>query len=132
MEKSLITHDRLMQNCYTWLHNSYPHLRKTSWAVINELKPYPGESIKSFKIRLGYLKAIGLVTGVYDYHFYYKGVLHCFDFKIDYDKLSADQLKFKEAIEANGGHCYEIRSLKQFQNIIKSITNEQSLQNTIL
>jgi len=123
MIKSAITHDRLQQECYMWMHNSYPALRKLFWGVFNETKPFPGESKESFRIRINRLKGIGLVPGVFDFHFFYKWVLHCFDFKVDNDHLSDDQVKFAAQVEHQGGKCYEIRSLQQFQTIITDILN---------
>lgn len=120
MEKSLITHDRLQSCCYQHLHNTYPHLRKTFWAVTippKHAKETPGE----YAMRLSRLKAIGQVNGVYDMMLFYKNCLFCFDFKIGKDTLSEDQIEFSFAIEKQGGKCYEINSLDQFKKVIISI-----------
>jgi len=66
-------------------------------------------------------KATGMIKGVLDLLFYYHGTLYAFDVKVGKDKLSNAQLAWIAKIEVQGGKCYEIRSLEQFQEIIIEI-----------
>jgi len=125
------SHDRLQQECYLHLHNSYPHLRKTFWAVINEVKPVKGETKQQTIIRANYLKSIGLVPGVLDFHWYYKGQMYFFDFKVGSDRLSDDQKHFIAQVKSEGGICYEINTLDQFVQIVAAIISGNSLPSNI-
>ncbi len=113
-----ISHDRLQSECWQYLWNMYPQTRKLCWHTPNEQRPYPGETKKEYIIRLSQAKAIGVVKGVVDLVFYWKGVLHIFDIKIGNDSLSEDQKLFIKAVVAQGGVFYEIRTLEQFIKII--------------
>jgi hypothetical protein len=116
-----LKHDQLQSKCYLWAHNTYPPLRKKFWHTPNELPRIKGETQQQYLHRLNQRKAIGVVPGVLDLVFYYKTVLHVFDFKVGNDKLSDDQLEFIDQIKAEGGKEYEIRTVEQFQEIFKSI-----------
>lgn len=105
------THDRLQAECFQWLWNTYPETRYCCFAVINEMK-HAGNN-RAFNVAK--LKAVGMLPGVWDMLFYWKGVLYAFDIKVGKDKLSEKQVKFKEAIEKQGGICYEIRTFEQFK-----------------
>lgn len=112
-------HNKLQQDCHVWLWNTYPELRHLSHGNINNLTSYTGT--KQDRVTMSKLKAIGLVKGVLDYQFYFKGVLHVFDFKIGNDRLSSEQKAYICQIEKQGGKGYEIRSLEKFQEIINAI-----------
>jgi hypothetical protein len=116
-----LKHDALQQKCFMWAWNSYPHLRKLLWHTPNELPRRKGESDLSYLQRLNTRRAIGVVSGVLDLTFYYKGALHVFDIKVGNDRLSEDQELFIERVEAQGGKSYEVRTLEQFQGLFKSI-----------
>lgn len=118
------THDRLQSACFQWLWNTYPETRRTCFAALNELPRYPGETAKAHMIRIMKAKATGLVPGVFDLLFYWKGVLYCFDIKVGRDHLSDEQLKFNSAIVLQGGVCYVIRSQPEFEDIIKKILTQ--------
>ena len=115
------THDRLLQEMYTWIHNNQPHLRGLYFHVPNECKPYPGESKHSHVVRLSKLKAIGTLPGVLDHLLILKGKLYGFDAKVGSDKLGPDQVAFIERLRINGGDGFEIRDMEQFRGIINSI-----------
>ena len=107
-------HEKLQSECFLWMWNTFPKLRRLCWTTVNS---HPAWGSRELSI----LKAVGLVKGVTDLVFYYKGVLHVFDVKIGSDRLKPEQKEFIANVEANGGKGYEIRSLEQFQNIIEEI-----------
>jgi hypothetical protein len=115
------THDRLQAECFQWLWNTYPETRYCCFAVINEMKLLSFVP-KHMRARIiGVLKAIGLLPGVWDMLFYWKGVLYGFDIKVKKDVLSDRQKKFREAIEKQGGICHTIGDLEDFQREISDI-----------
>ena len=109
-----MTHDRLQYECFFWMWNEYPDLRYLCHANINSHPKWKVQDMSK-------LKSLGLVKGVLDLEFYYKGCLHVFDIKIGADKLSKQQKEYIKAIEGEGGQGYEIRSLEGFQNIINGL-----------
>lgn len=112
-------HNSLQSACHTWFWNTYPELRGLSHANFNNLTTETPDARR----QMAKLKSLGLVKGVLDYEFYYRGVLHVFDFKIGADHLSPEQLDHIQKVEANGGRGYEIRSLEKFIEIILDIIN---------
>jgi hypothetical protein len=116
-----ISHDQLQQKCFLWAYGTYPHLRKLFWHTPNELPKRTGESQKAYVIRLNQRKAIGVVSGVLDLVFYYRGRLYAFDFKVGQDKISPDQAEFIRQVVGQGGEAYEIRTFEQFKSIFLSI-----------
>lgn len=111
---------QLQAQCYQWAFGTYPQIRGLLWHVANEMKPHPKETIEEFRIRINKAKAAGLVKGVSDLHMFYKG-FHVFELKVDYNKLSTEQVEFGRKITEQGGHFYEIRNIQTFQNIIRTI-----------
>jgi len=118
-----MAHDQLQQKCWMHLWNDYPLSRRCAWHTKNESAPFPGESEKQYTIRRSQDKAKGLLPGVLDLTFYWKGVLHIFDIKVGKDKLSDAQIKFIEAIEAQGGKHYVIKEFSTFEIALKQIFN---------
>lgn len=105
-----LKHDRLQQECYQWLWNTYPEVRRCFWHTPNG---------GNYTIREhSYRKAIGVLAGVTDLVFYYKKILYMFDIKLKGDRLSDEQKLFIEAIEAQGGKFFEINNFGEFKNII--------------
>lgn len=117
----LQTHDRVQQNCFQYLWNTYPQTRRTFWHTSNELAPYPKEKESDFKKRIFYRKAIGVLPGVTDLVWYWKGCLYVFDVKVGNDVISESQHLFVDAIEAQGGKFYEINNLEQFKNVVDKL-----------
>lgn len=116
-------HDRLQQQCWQHLWNTYPQSRYLVWHTKNEAIPYPGESKKQYIIRRSQDKAKGLLPGVWDLVFYWKGVLHLFDIKVGKDRLSDDQIRFRDQVVSQGGRAYVIEELVTFIEATKNIFN---------
>lgn len=121
------THDRVQSECFLWAWNNHPEIRPLLFAVPNEMILL-GLLPKAIKIRfISFMKSIGLVKGVWDLLFYWKGVLYGFDIKLPGDSLSKEQSLFAQKVIENGGKCYEIADLSQFQRIFKQIMSNNAL-----
>jgi ATP-dependent exoDNAse (exonuclease V) beta subunit len=118
-----LSHDQLQQKCFLWSFGTYPHLRKLFWHTPNELPKRPGESQKAYVIRLNQRKAIGVVAGVLDMVFYYRGRLYVFDFKVGADRISEDQAEFIRQVVEHGGEAHEIRAFEEYQEIFRRIVS---------
>jgi len=108
-----ISEERLQADCYQWFHNSFPELRGLLWHVPNGGQRSASEANK--------FKAIGLVPGVADLHFFYKGQIHFIELKIETGRLSESQVKWIEAISNHQGQVVVIRNLETFQNYVNQI-----------
>lgn len=133
---------QLQAQCFQWLWNNYPETRLLCWHVTNEMKPWPaetleeflqrcptarpgdypifgykGESKQHFSRRIAQAKAAGLVPGVWDLHFLWKGTLFLFEFKVGHNKLSEAQIAFEAATEKHGAvhlkPCYDLADFKE-------------------
>ena len=113
-----MTEDQLQSKIFQHLWNTYPELRRTFWAVPNGGSRNKHEAMK--------LKATGLIAGVHDIHFYYKKQLYTFELKVGTNKMSPEQIQFKDAVEKQGAICYEIRDFDQFMSIFYLITQTQT------
>ena len=116
-------HDKLQSECFLWFYNNHPNLRYLMHSNLNNLtSQIPKE--KAIRI-MGMLKGMGLVKGVLDLEFYYKGVLHVFDIKVGRDSLKNEQKDFIKAIENQGGRGYVIRSIEDFKTVINKILDAE-------
>ena len=121
----LMTHDRLQFECFFWMWNEYPELRRLFWGSFNDIKQV--EKIignignQKRRIILSHMKSLGMVKGILDFMFFYQGVLHVIDFKVGSDKFSKEQKEFIAQVESQGGKSYEVRTLEKFKEIIQNI-----------
>jgi hypothetical protein len=105
------TESRLQQNCYIWLHNTYPHLRGLFFRVKNE-----GHD----RISGARGKATGIIPGVSDcillLPFPARPVM--IEFKTETGVQSPAQIDWQNKVEA-AGYRYEIvRSLERFKSLV--------------
>jgi hypothetical protein len=108
-----LSEDRLQADCYQWFHNTYPDLRGLLWHVPNGGVRNASEANK--------LKAMGVVPGVADLHFFYKGNLNIFELKTEKGRLSPAQELWLAKIEYQGATVSIIRDFDSFQLAIKNI-----------
>ena len=108
-------HDKLQGQAFQWAHNTFPQIRGQLFAVINEVKRWPGEGDKAFMIRVQRLKAIGLVKGVPDLLLVVPGATYAWDAKVKPDKLRPDQVDFIERLVSCAGNGWSFYSLEEFQ-----------------
>lgn len=124
-------HDSLQAEAHMYLWNSYPELRQLAHSNFNDIKVVEsvlrattGQSIGSARaIIISKLKALGLVTGVFDHELLYRGQLYFFDTKILPDTLSPEQLTFKKVNESHGAKCFTYSTIEEFKKIIQEIVN---------
>ena len=117
-------HDRLQSACFLFLWNEHPELRYLCFSVTNNLTTETEDARR----KMGQLKSLGVVKGVLDLIFYYKGRMYAFDIKVGKDKLSTEQKEFIAAITKQGGYGCEIRSLEEFKGKIRSILDGYYLE----
>lgn len=128
MSNEQITHDRLQSDAFLWAHNTFPQIRGRLFAVLNEIKPYPGESRQAHIRRISQAKAIGLQSGALDLLFLapasdYWGhdntpaTTYGFDAKIGRDKIHDKQIDFVDILVQDGGNGYPFYSLDEFKSI---------------
>jgi hypothetical protein len=108
-----ISEERFQAECYQWFHNSFPELRGLLWHVPNGGQRSASEANK--------FKAIGLVPGVSDLHFFYHGKIYFIELKTETGRLSENQVKWIESISSQGAEVAVIRDLQTFQNYINAI-----------
>lgn len=105
---------KIQADCYQWFHNSYPHLRGLLYHVPNGEK----RSIQTAQK----LKAMGVVPGVPDVPFHYKGNSYFFEFKKPKSgKASKEQEKIHKLLADHNFIVWLPESLKEFQYLIKGI-----------
>ena len=119
----LISHNRLQAKIFAWMWNEHPELRYLCFSVTNNLTTETEDARR----KMGQLKFLGVVKGVLDLIFYYKGRMYAFDIKVGKDKLSAEQKEFIAAITKHGGYGCEIRSLDEFKEKINRIVSGELL-----
>lgn len=103
---------QIQAECVMWLWNEHPETRGMFFAVTNN-----SEHIARAMQR----KSLGLISGVSDTLFMWKGRTYCFEFKTPIGNQSAAQREWKNKV-SNHGFSYDIiRSLDQFKQIIESI-----------
>ena len=103
------TEARLMQDCYLWLHNTYPKLHGLYFEIANN----------AFSVQSGIKhKAIGRIAGVADSCLLIKKTVVFFEFKTEIGRQSLAQKNWQTLIESAGYKYFIIRLLSEFKNII--------------
>ena len=112
-----LTHNQLQSKCFLWFWNGYPEYRGLLFSVTNNLT----SSLKgrAGAARMSQMKALGVVKGITDFIFYFKGRMYAWDIKVGYDKLRPEQLDFISKVRSQGGDGGEIRSFEEFQNKVE-------------
>lgn len=109
-----MSEDRLQYDCYTWFHSEFPELRGLLCYNLNNSRN---------KIQAMMDKGKGLQKGRADMVFYYKGVATMIEFKTPTGTQEPDQRIWQTKIEAAGFKYYLIKTLEDFQQIIRKIQN---------
>lgn len=116
-----MSHDKLQAQAYQWAHNTFPQVRGSLFAALNEIKKVKGESDQSHIIRIMHAKAIGLRKGVLDLIWIAPGATYGFDAKIKPDVFSQEQRDFVKKLHDNGGDGFSFYSLDEFQRIFNEL-----------
>lgn len=110
------TENRLQQDCYIWLHNTYPELRGLYFEIHNN----------AFSAQSGMLhKSIGRIAGVADNCLLLpdKGGTIFFEFKSEHGRQSNAQKKWGHLVQNNGYPYYIVKSLQEFQEYVEYSLN---------
>lgn len=100
------------QACRIWFHNEYPALRGLLFHVRNNAhNSRDGE----------YWKQLGVIAGVSDFLFLYRGKCHCIELKTEYGEQSQTQIEWEAKMIQQGIDYYVVKSITEFKNLIKSI-----------
>lgn len=110
------TEDAIQSESYVWFHNNYPHLRGCLFSVPN------GGARSALQGKI--FKMTGVVAGVSDMLFMYKGTTYCFEFKNKFGAQSQAQINWQKQIEKHGFKYYIVRDKSIFQQIINALINE--------
>ncbi len=103
------------QSCRIWFHNTYPALRGLLFHVRNN----------AHNARDGqYWKELGVVAGVSDFIFLYRGKVHCIELKTLYGSQSDEQIDWEKLVTKQGIDYYVINTKEKFINLINKIINE--------
>lgn len=118
--------DKLQADCFQWFHNTYKHLRGLLWHCPNELSGVVHPVIANK------MKAIGLVAGVPDLEFHYRGRSVFFELKSPQGtgRVSDDQKKIHSVLDQNRFVVHVLNDLDSFKYLMTCIINDTSEQFT--
>lgn len=128
MNQDNFSHNRLQQECFNYLWNTYPILRRKFWHTPNESPRLPNESITDHRMRIAKSKAIGVLPGVLDLVLYFRGILYIFDVKLPGDSIKPAQRSFIDAIISEQGQFFEINNLADFKAYIDEIMKSHGIE----
>lgn len=106
---------QIQSSCVIWLWNTHPATRGLFFSVTNN-----SEHIARAMQR----KSVGLISGVSDCLFIWRGSLYCFEFKTDKGRQSPAQIEWQEKVNNQGINYYVVRSLDTFQDLINGILSD--------
>lgn len=103
---------RLQSRCFLWHWNHFPQYRRLLHANNNNSEN---------KIKGNQNKAIGVVAGVSDHEYNFKGRTYFFEFKTATGTQSPEQKEFQERVTQHGFEYHIIRSVDRFKELITEI-----------
>lgn len=103
---------RLQQECFMWFNNSFPDLRGLLCYNLNNTEGGRRGNINKF---------LGIIPGRSDMVLYFEGKAIMIELKTEIGTQSANQKKWQSLVEKNGFEYFIVRSLSEFQNLIKTI-----------
>jgi hypothetical protein len=115
MEKGKVytNEDVLQADCWQWLWKEHPETRRCCWHVPN--------GKKRSKVEAAQLKAMGVLAGVHDLHFYWQSQYYIMELKVLGNQLTDAQELYRDAMIAQGAIFYEVRDLETFKEILTTI-----------
>lgn len=115
-----MTEDQLQAALWQWAWNAYPQYRKHMWAVTNSGIANPNRA-----------KAMGLLSGVWDLHVFYRNSYHIIETKVGINQLTTDrvvngkkvygQKEWGELMAEHGATRHIYRSLEEGKQVYESI-----------
>lgn len=112
--------DRIQQEIFTWMWNTYPATRRCFFHVPNEGKRGKLEAIR--------LKAMGVVAGIPDLILVWGGKAYGFEVKTDVGIQSPIQKQVQQAWQDQDTPIVVVRSLEGFQVVVNSILSHVNIQ----
>lgn len=112
-----MSEDKLQQLCYLWFHNTYSQYRGLLFHPANGGSRNSREGAK--------FKSMGVVPGVADLLFIFKDTIWAIELKTETGTQSDKQKEWENVIWVQGIDYCIVRSLKEFQRLIKSIIDEE-------
>jgi len=105
-----MTEARIQQECFQWLWNEHPHLRKRLFMVHNT----PKNAIDGARLR-----GMGMVAGVSDLIYLRDGLPPlCIEMKDESGRQSEAQANWQKVAESVGCTYVIVRSLEEFKEVI--------------
>lgn len=105
-----MTEARIQQECFQWLWNNYPNLRKRLFMVHNT----PKNAIDGARLR-----GMGMVAGVSDLIFLRDNLPPlCIEMKDDSGRQTPAQIEWQKIATACGCEYVVVRSLDEFQTVL--------------
>lgn len=99
--------------CFQWFWNSYPEHRGLLWHT-----PNGGKRSKREAARLKYM---GVVPGIPDLSFLWRGRLYAFELKVEGGELSEEQENIRDLWREHGVEIREVRQFEAFQQEIRNV-----------
>lgn len=109
---------QLQADIFQWAWNNHPETRQLLYAVPNGGKRSAREA--------NALKASGVVAGIPDLVFLWKGKTYAFELKVEGRRTSNKQDSAIEKWKYHGADCYIIRDQETFKYIFLKILNKAS------
>ena len=113
IDKNMKSEIALMQAMYMAFWNNYPELRGLLFRVENERK--------RSRFRQQEAKSTGIVSGVSDFVFFYRGSAWAIEVKRPGGKQSEKQRKWQELVESQGIRYYIVESVEEFEEVVEEI-----------
>ena len=112
----VLSEDRLQQECFIWFSNDYKMYRGLLFHVPNGGFRLSREAAK--------LKTMGVVSGVSDLIFLWKGRVYFFELKTKIGKQSKDQIRWESLVKNEGFNYFLIRTFEEFKKEILHLINK--------
>lgn len=112
-----MTELQLQTLVFQWAYNQHPQTRRCFFHIPNGGYRSKREAME--------LKASGVIAGVYDMIFVWKGKVYFFELKVGSNQQSPAQLAFGQAMAAQGAICHEIRDFDTFKHLFLKIIQER-------
>lgn len=119
-----MTEIQLQAECFQWAWMEFPETRRLLWAVPN------GGHRNGLEAEQ--LKASGVIAGVHDLHFLWRGRFWTFELKVGQNKMTVDhvnkkgkkvfgQVEWATRISQQGAKWFEIRDFETFKKVFTEI-----------
>ena len=108
-----MSEDQIQAKCFQLAWNQYPETRYKLFHIPNGGFRNKREAAK--------FKAIGVISGVPDLCLIWKGLSHYIELKTPKGSISATQKKIHDEWSKEGIRVHVVRSIEQFEKILKSI-----------